>query len=110
MAQLLHIEKAKSERTRDELIQRISGLLGEYTEARDQSLRETVSDICQNMSTGEAAIGEFLDAHTAQLEVGVKRRRTWDSSLEKRGTDAKEAREIGIKVFYSRSQVPKYSP
>ena len=53
----------------------------------------------QNMSTGEEVISEFLDAHTGQLEVGVKRRRDWDASLEKCGDDGKEACDIGIKVF-----------
>lgn len=99
MAQLLQYEKLKSEQARDKLIQQISSLLGEYTEARDQSLREAVSGVQKNVLAGEAAIGHFVNAYAGQLEVGVKRRSEWDGSLEKRGKDAKDAREIGIKVF-----------
>jgi kinesin family member 11 len=99
LAQLLQVEKVKADRARDKLIQRISGLLGEYTEARDQSLREAVSSMRQNVSAEEIAIGQFLDAHTGQLEVGVKRRRDRDASLDKRGTDGKEAQDISIKVL-----------
>jgi hypothetical protein len=51
------------------------------------------------MSTSEVVIGEYLGAHTAKVEAGVKRRKDWDGSLEKRETDGNDAREIGIKVF-----------
>lgn len=110
LAQLIHAEKDKSDQARDKLIQRISGLLGDFTEAQNQSLRNAVSDVQKHVSTGEIAMSQFLDAHTSHLEAGIKRRRDWDASLEKRGTDGNEAREIGIKVTLLDTVQPRYSP
>ncbi|KAF8590615.1 kinesin-domain-containing protein [Ramaria rubella] len=99
LTQLLHVERAKSERARDGLIQRISGLLEEYTETRDQSLREAVELVHQNVSARENTVDQFLSEHSRHVEAGIKRRRDWDASLEKRDAHREEVGAAGIETL-----------
>lgn len=57
-ARLLDAEKAKGERAKNDLIQRVSGLLGEFTAARDKGLRDAVGLVQDRNTTAEIGLRE----------------------------------------------------
>ena len=48
LARLLEQEKQSADRARDELIQRVSVLLGDFTAERNRSLKESFSEMTQD--------------------------------------------------------------
>jgi kinesin family member 11 len=53
------LEKIKAKKEKDELVQRVSGLLGEFASARDQSLCEAVSHVQARNAEAEVEMLEF---------------------------------------------------
>ncbi|KIJ44067.1 hypothetical protein M422DRAFT_228691 [Sphaerobolus stellatus SS14] len=97
LTQLLHIERVQSDRSKDELIQRISGLLGEYAESRNQRLLEAVSQVQQSISEGETSMDEMLTAQEEKVVVGNKRRIDWETSFGELRTNGNSLLESGNK-------------
>lgn len=98
LVRLLEAEKEKTEYARDELMKRLSSLLGDFTAERDRSLREAFSEICDSNAAAEQEMmclgveqGQHLDAVMAQ---GAD----WGTHLDKRGAKCKDARDAGAKV------------
>lgn len=101
LAKLLESEKIKAEKAKGELIQRVSGLLGEFTSARDRSLREAVSYV---QAGNEKAEKEMLIFGTKQGEIMEELLVQGNESavsFEKRGADGKRTRDGSLKVSLS---------
>lgn len=98
LTRLLEAEKAKADRAKDELIQRISGLLGDFTAERDRSLREAFSAMTDSNTAAEREMVQLGQEHGKRLEDVVGRGKQWSLDLEKRGAEGKRARDSGIKV------------
>ncbi|TFY60095.1 hypothetical protein EVG20_g7553, partial [Dentipellis fragilis] len=97
LIRLLQSEKAKSERAKDELIKRISGLLGDFVTERDRSLREAVSDIKDSNEKAEGAMAHFADEHLQKVDSAVTKGQEWNMTLEKKGGENKRMRDGALK-------------
>jgi kinesin family member 11 len=98
LTKLLESEKIKAERTKDELIQRVSNLLGEFTFARDRSLREVVSNVQAQNAKAEAEMQQFGTAHGEMMDEIMARGGESAVSMETRGTEGKRTRDGALKV------------
>ncbi|KIJ11285.1 hypothetical protein PAXINDRAFT_15821 [Paxillus involutus ATCC 200175] len=63
----LELEKIRSEGAKDELVQRVSGLLGEFVAAQDQELREVFSGVMKGNTKAEEEV--VNDATTYQPAI-----------------------------------------
>lgn len=100
LTKLLESEKVKAERAKDELIQRVSGLLGEFTSARDRSLREVVSSVQADNTKAEAEMLQFGTKHGEAMDGLVKRGDESGVTMERRGTEGKRTRDGALKVSF----------
>lgn len=98
LVSLLETEKVKSERAKDDLIKRISGLLGEFVNERDRSLREAVTDISEGNERGEEVMVQFGEDHGKTVEGIVTRGQEWAPVLSKKGGEGKRLRDGALKV------------
>jgi kinesin family protein 11 len=101
LTKLLESEKIKAEKAKDELIQRVSGLLGEFTSARDRSLREVVSQVQAGNAKAETQMLQFGTKHGEVMDGMVARGRDSTVSMERRGTEGKRTRDGALKVSSS---------
>jgi kinesin family protein 11 len=100
LTKLLESEKQKSEKAKDLLISRISGLLGEFTADRDKSLRETFGEMRDRNVVGETEM-ERCGRENGERIVGVVRAgEDWSGSLVRRGAEGKRLRDGAIKVCH----------
>ncbi|EIN07350.1 kinesin-domain-containing protein [Punctularia strigosozonata HHB-11173 SS5] len=97
LVQLLDTQKVDAERARDDLLQRVSGLLGEFTAERDRSLRETFKVIHDSNDVAEQNMSEFTQAHSKGIAQMTERGKTWSESLEKRSGEGKRTRDGVLK-------------
>ena len=98
LTKLLESEKIKAERAKDELIQRVSNLLGEFTSARDRSLREVVSNVQAQNAKAEAEMQQFGTAHGEMMDEIMARGGESAVSMETRSTEGKRTRDGALKV------------
>ena len=98
LAQMLVNERKDAEMAKSDLIQRVSGLLGEFMQKRDESLRESVESL-QNSNVEAKALlistfGQQVDIH----QDAMQRNTNLDSGLGRSGAQAEEAREDATNV------------
>lgn len=106
LVRLLETEKVKSERSKDELIKRISGMLGDYANERDRSLREAVADISEGNQRGEEVMRQFGEEHAKKIGSIATRGEVWSVELGKKGGDGKRLRDGGLKVSLPLRSIP----
>ena len=100
LTKLLEAEKLKAEKAKDELIQRVSGLLGEFTSARDRSLREAVSHVQAGNTQAEEEMTQFRKKHSDMMDGMVVRGGESTLSMERRSTEGKRTRDGALKVSF----------
>jgi len=100
LTKLLEAEKLKAEKAKDELIQRVSGLLGEFTSARDRSLREAVSHVQAGNAQAEEEMVQFRKKHDEMMAGMVARGGESAVSMERRSTEGKRTRDGALKVSF----------
>ena len=98
LAQLLQCERVKSERARDELIRRISGLLGEFVMDRDRSLKDAFTDLSEGNEKAQGGLTAFSDDFTQRSDSLIARGKEWDLQLDKRSGENKRLRDGSLKV------------
>ncbi|KAF7294898.1 Kinesin motor domain-containing protein [Mycena indigotica] len=97
LTQLLANEKLKGEKAKDELLQRVSGLLGEFVQDRDRSLREAVGVVQAGNVESTKAMQAFKQQHaelTATMDASGKQT---TASLTRASKDAKRTRDGTLK-------------
>lgn len=102
LTRLLESEKVKSERAKDELIKRISGLLGDFTAERDRSLREAFSEMHDSNAAAEAGMVKLGEQQGQQLETVIAGGTEWAGALDKRRGELKRNRDGALKVCICR--------
>ena len=106
LAQMLVNERKDAEKAKYDLIQRVSGLLGEFMEKRDESLRQSVESLQNSNAEAKelltARFGRQADIH----QDAMQRNTNLYSWLGRSGAQAKEAREDATNV---REQLDKSS-
>ena len=98
LAQMLANERKDAEAAKSDLIQRISGLLGEFVQKRDESLKGSVESL-QNSNVEAKSLlistfGRQVDIH----QDAMQRNTNLDSGLGRSGAQAEEAREDATNV------------
>jgi hypothetical protein len=98
LARLLQAERSKSEKAKDDLIKRISGLLGDFVSDRDRSLREAFADIEEGNEKAQGALKEFSTEEVAIADGVAARGKEWALGLEKKAGENKRLRDGSLKV------------
>jgi hypothetical protein len=98
LTQLLESERSQGERARDELVRQVSGLLGEFTAARDRGLRKVVEEVQRANDDGEKRMAEFGEMHGSRMDGIVGRGVDFSKVLERKGKEGKKATAATSKV------------
>lgn len=98
LAQMLINERKDAEAAKSDLIQRVSGLLDEFMQKRDESLKGSVENL-QNSNMEEKAVlvstfGRQVDIH----QDAMQRNTNLDNGLGRTGAQAEEIREDATNV------------
>lgn len=99
LTRLLQHEKLKSERMKNEMVERVSGLLNEYVADRDKSLEEAVVAIKEENSQAEAMLNGFTDEYSRTVDDVMKRDQELSTLIEKKGDQCKRLRDGAFKVM-----------
>lgn len=81
LSRLLQVERTRADRARSELVQRISGLLGDFVEERDHGLREAIVEIQNNAAQREAAVLASLKNSDDNAQASSNIHSNWQNSL-----------------------------
>ncbi|KAJ7709881.1 P-loop containing nucleoside triphosphate hydrolase protein [Mycena rosella] len=101
LVRMLEDEKLKGEKAKDELIQRVSGMLGEFTRERDRGLREAVGIVQAGNVKAEEGVQLFAHKHGEVAEAMEKKGKEVMKGVEKWGGDAKRTRDGALKTLNS---------
>ncbi|KAJ6630825.1 kinesin motor domain-containing protein [Mycena sp. CBHHK59/15] len=101
LAQMLEDEKLKGEKAKDELIQRVSGMLGNFTRERDQSLRKAVGIVQVESVKAEEGMRAFEKKHGDLAELMESKGKEVAQGMEKWGGEAKRTRDGALKNLNS---------
>lgn len=98
LAQMLVNERKEAEKAKSDLIQRISGLLGEFMQKRDDSLRESVESLQSSNVEAEVLLASTFGRQVDVHQDAIRRNTDLDSGLGRSSAQAKEARENATNV------------
>lgn len=100
LVRLLESERVKSEKAKDQLISRISGLLGAFTAERDRSLRDAFEEMHDRNVIGESEMEKCGNENGERLVNVIRAGEDWGSSLARRGGEGKRLRDGAFKVNF----------
>lgn len=98
LTRMLKDEKLRGEKAKDELLQRVSGLLGEFTKERDRGLREAVGIVQAGNVKAEEGVKVFERKHGEIVDTMEAKGKEVAKGVEKWGGDAKRTRDGALKV------------
>ena len=98
LTRLLESERVKSEKAKDQLISRISGLLGDFTMERDRSLRVAFEEMHNRNVIGEGEMEKCGNENGERIVGVIRAGEDWGSSLARRGGESKRLRDGAFKV------------
>lgn len=90
---MLDDERAQSERACNDLVSRVSGMLVEYTQQRDQSLRKTVDAAQSALSTSQAAWTTMSEDQGSRMDTMISLGTSTTDRLGRRKNEGKRKRE-----------------
>ncbi|KAJ7176121.1 hypothetical protein C8R43DRAFT_851955, partial [Mycena crocata] len=99
LVRLLEDEKLKGEKAKDELLQRVSGMLGDFTRERDRGLREAVGIVQAGNVQAEEGMKVFNRKHGDIVETMETKGKEVERGVEKWGGDAKRTRDGALKML-----------
>ena len=98
LVQLLDDEKQKSQKAQDDLLQRISSMLGDYVNERDRSLRQAVGLVQNENQEAIDTLSTFAANHDQIMTSNQEKALDVDSTLREKGQEHKRNREVAAKV------------
>ena len=98
LVRLLESERVKSEKAKDQLISRISGLLGDFTTERDRSLRDSFEEMHNRNVIGEGEMEKCKSENGERITNVIRAGEDWGNSLTSRGGESKRLRDGAFKV------------
>ncbi|KAJ7774581.1 kinesin-domain-containing protein [Mycena maculata] len=101
LGRMLEEQKLKGEKAKDELLQRVSGMLGEFTRERDRGLREAVGIVQNGNIKAEEGMKVFERKHGEIVETMENKGKEVARGVEKWGGDAKRTRDGALKSLTS---------
>ncbi|KAK0450884.1 kinesin 2 [Armillaria borealis] len=90
-------ERLRADKSKSELVQRISGLLGDFVMERDKGLRAAVKDVQTANEKGTGAMKEFIAKQDSTLNGMDSEGAKVATILEKRSGDVKRTRDGALK-------------
>lgn len=99
LTRLLQHEKLKSERMKNDLVERVSGLLNEFVAERDRSLEDGFTKIKQENGRVESSLNGFTEEYSRKADEVMTRNQELSTSLEKKGEQCKRLRDGAYKVI-----------
>jgi kinesin family protein 11 len=99
LTRLLQYEKSKSERMKNDLVERVSGIFNEFVTERDRSLEEAFNRIKQENGQVESTLNDYTEEYSQRTDEVMTRSQELNTSLEKRGEQCKRLRDGAIKVI-----------
>ncbi|KAJ7632641.1 kinesin 2 [Roridomyces roridus] len=101
LIRMVEEEKLKGEKAKDQLLQRVSGLLGEFTRERDRGLREAVGIIQDGNSKAEEDMKVFGTSHGIIMQGMDAKGKEVERGVEKWGGEAKRTRDGALKSLHN---------
>jgi kinesin family protein 11 len=98
LTRLLQHEKSKSERMKNDLVERVSGLLNEFVAERNRSLEESFTKMKQENGHVESTLNGFTEEYSRKADDVMRRNQELSTSLEKKGEQCKRLRDGANKV------------
>ncbi|GLB34934.1 putative kinesin-domain-containing protein [Lyophyllum shimeji] len=98
LTKMLEAERMEADKAKDELMQRVSGLLGDFAAERDRSLREAVGVIQEGNRQGREGMETFMESHAGimkQMETGSVEA---SEALQRRRGEGKRTRDGALKA------------
>ncbi|KAF8636454.1 hypothetical protein AX17_003270 [Amanita inopinata Kibby_2008] len=99
LVKLLDDEKLKAEKAQHDLLQRISGLLGDYVNARDRNLRQAVGLVQDENKQAADALSTFTAEHEQVMAHAHGNAAEMDTILRERSKECKRTRDGALKVL-----------
>ena len=99
LTRLLQYEKLKSERMKNDLVERVSGLFNDFVTERDRSLEEAFTKIKKENGEVESTLNGFTEEYSRKADEVMTRNQELSTSLEKKGEQCKRLRDGAIKVI-----------
>lgn len=98
LLRLLETEKVNTEKAKDELLQRISGLLGDYLATRDSGLREVFGIIAKGNGEAEEVVSKLVESHDRVMNDATARGADLSASFQRRRTECKRTHDGALKA------------
>ncbi|KAF9264663.1 kinesin-domain-containing protein [Marasmius fiardii PR-910] len=109
LLQVVEQQKVESARAKDDLIQRVSGMLGDYVEVRDQNLREALLPMQRANESAIKSVGSFSEQHKT-ITSGIQGEgAAMSRQLEKAKTQSRAMTEESTKVTTATRESVKLS-
>ena len=105
LTRLLQSEKSKSERMKNDLVERVSGLLNEFVTERNRSLEESFTKMKQENGRAEGTLNGFTEEYSRKADVVMTRNQELSTLLEKKGEQCKRLRDGANKVILGLSHL-----
>jgi len=99
LTRLLQYEKSKSERMKNDLVERVSGLFNDFVTERDRSLEEAFTKIKQENGQVESTLNSFTEEYSQKADEVMTRNQELSTILEKKGEQCKRLRDGATKVI-----------
>lgn len=98
LTRLLQYEKLKSERMKNDLVERVSSLLNDFVCERDRSMEETFTKIKQQNCQVENTLNGFREEYARKADDVLRRNQELSTVLEKKSEQYKRLRDGAHKV------------
>lgn len=95
---LVATQRIEADKAKDQLIERVSGLLGEFTKERDRGLREAVELIRSGNEEGEEEMEVFAGKHAQTVDAMDKIGKDMAVNVKSTGGEGKRTRDGALKV------------
>lgn len=98
LTSLLDGERLKLERARDELLQRVAGLFGDFTAERERGMRDAFGKLERSNQAAEPDLTTFGEEQRARVDEAVGKGKQWSANLERQSSELKRTRDAALKV------------
>ncbi|KAJ7920103.1 P-loop containing nucleoside triphosphate hydrolase protein [Mycena leptocephala] len=99
LTRMLEDEKLRGEKAKDELLQRVSGLLGEFTKEHDRGLWDAAGILQDGNVKAEEGMKLFERKHGEIVEAMAAKGKELARGVEEQGGFAKRTRDGGLKTL-----------
>lgn len=98
LTNLLDGERLKLDHARDDLLQRVAGLLGDFTSEREKSMRDAFGELEHGNLAAEPDLMTFGEEQRIRVDEVVSKGNQWSVGLERKSSELKRSRDAALKV------------